>query len=138
MGYETKVYIGRVSDIKWRGDGNMKWMAESISFDLHKIGDSKLGELFRKYKEQYDKDKRSVTRVYVYAPASERKIKDDCYDDVMIAVPFFEAFEAVAFDAKDKEFDSDYIKILYDIMKSMKRHYGKRGVSGMSIARYGH
>ena len=83
MGYKTTVHIGMVSDSWFPGDGKQKWLRELMVFELFKIGDSKLGQLFDKYNELP-----SAQKVFFFASNGNTKIKKDRYGDELVAVPF--------------------------------------------------
>lgn len=123
MGYEVKLYAGRVTTQGRDGLGH--WLQIWSMFDLCTPGyDSETYKL--------SADHSIGVPIYFYGTDGNTEITSDCYDKRLKAIPLDDALKALETDSGSDSYRR--FKIAVDVLRSLKEHSGE----SLSVVLYGH
>jgi hypothetical protein len=124
MGYEVKVYVGKVAHRV--DDDHGRWFQMWAMFELCKPGyDSEISKLCGDPNVGYEP-------VFFYCTDGNTAITVDCYGKRLKAIPIDDALKALETDQGNDGYRR--FKIAVDLLKSIKEHAGEQ----LSVILYGH
>ncbi len=101
MGYESKIYVVRKTDLSWNNEDTMKYAQEIAKFDMGKC--YSLSDILREQPK---------TDCYIYADDGNTRILEDCYGNALTETSLAEAIEIL----KQVIAKADYPYWRYDVL----------------------